>query len=98
MMIVRVASIGVSTARNRRRWNVPSAAWDEGIRLTDPLPAGVTDARRPAADWSWRATVLVEVSPQQVQVRPEWAAPEERTAAAVLPFPAGDLLRTDAPG
>jgi len=79
---------GTGLAVLARRW------W---CRLPDPLPAGVTDAHRPPADWPWRATVLVEVSPQQVQLRPEWAAPEERTARAVLPFPAGDLLRTTAP-
>ena len=79
---------GTGLAVLARRW------W---CRLPDPLPAGVTDAHRPSADWPWRPTVLVEVSRQQVQVRPEWAAPEERTARAVLPFPAGDLLRTTAP-
>jgi hypothetical protein len=80
---------GTGLAVLARRW------W---CRLPDPLPAGRTTADRPAADWLWRPTVLVEVSPTEVRVRPEHPAPEERTALAVLPFPAGDLLRTAAPG
>jgi hypothetical protein len=67
-----------------RRW------W---CRLPSPLPRGLTDAAVPAADWSWQPTVLVEVSPQRLRVRPEHPAPEELGAQAVLPFPAGALLR-----
>lgn len=62
-------------------------------RLPDPLPPGLTDAGEPAADWEWRPTVLVEVSPEQVRLRPEWPAREESSALALLPVPAGDLLR-----
>jgi len=71
-----------------RRW------W---CRMPDPLPAGRTDVASPAVDWPWRPAVLVEVSAQQVRLRPEWPAPEELTARAVLPVPAGELLRGSQP-
>ncbi|WP_138757647.1 hypothetical protein [Modestobacter altitudinis] len=79
---------GTGLAVLARRW------W---CRLPDPLPAGVTDAGRPDEDWAWRPTVPVEVFPTEVRVRPEHPAPEERSALAVLPFPAADLLRPTAP-
>ncbi|WP_369139772.1 hypothetical protein [Modestobacter versicolor] len=66
-------------------------------RLPSPLPRGLTDARDPAPDWPWQPTVLVEVSPTQLTLRPEWPAPGEAGALAVLPVPAGDLLRSEAP-
>jgi hypothetical protein len=71
-----------------RRW------W---CRLPDLLPDGLTDAGAPAAEWSWRPVVIVEVSPTACAVRPEWPAPEEMTGRAVLPTPVGDLLREDPP-
>jgi hypothetical protein len=71
-----------------RRW------W---CRLPSPLPRGVTDAREPAPGWSWQPTVLVEVSPHELRLRPEWPAPEEVGGLALLPVPAGDLLRSDPP-
>ena len=69
-----------------RRW------W---CRLPAVLPGGVTDAGAPAADWEWRAVVLVEASPTACTVRPEWPAPEELAGRAVLPTPVGDLLREE---
>jgi hypothetical protein len=71
-----------------RRW------W---CRLPSPLPGGVLAAGHPLPEWTWRPVVLVEVSPAACRVRPEWAAPDELTACAVLPVPAGDLLRADPP-
>ncbi|MBB3678472.1 hypothetical protein [Modestobacter versicolor] len=71
-----------------RRW------W---CRLPSPLPRGVTDARQPDDGWSWQPTLLVEVSPHELRVRPEWPAPEETGALAVLPVPAGRLLRSAPP-
>jgi hypothetical protein len=66
-------------------------------RLPDPLPRGLTDADKPAEDWSWRPTVLVDVSPHELRVRPEWPAAEETAALAVLPVPVGGLLRSSPP-
>ena len=74
---------GTGLALLARRW------W---CRLPAVLPPGVTDAGRPAADWDWRAVLLVEVGPHRVRVRPELPEPAEGTASAVLPVPAGDLL------
>lgn len=71
-----------------RRW------W---CRLPAPLPRGVTDAAQPPEDWNWQPVVLVEVSPTICTVRPEWPAPEEMDARAVLPTPVGDLLREQPP-
>jgi hypothetical protein len=71
-----------------RRW------W---CRLPAALPAGVLPAGDPPADWEWRPVVLVEVSPAECRVRPEFAAPEELTAQAALPVPVGGLLRASAP-
>jgi hypothetical protein len=65
--------------------------------LPDPLPPGLTDAGRPAEDWPWRPTALVEVSPHELQLRPEWPAAEETGALAVLPVPAGERLRSTPP-
>ena len=66
-------------------------------RLPGALPPGLTSAAAPADDWPWRATVLVEVSPREVRVRPEPPEPGERAAVGVLPVPAGDLLRSAPP-
>src|SRR3954447_7194660 len=74
---------GTGLALLARRW------W---CRLPDPLPAGLTDAGEPAADWEWRPVVLVEVSPTRCRLRPELPAPEELRAQATLPVPVGDLL------
>ncbi len=71
-----------------RRW------W---CRLPARLPRGITHAREPAADWEWRPVVLVEVSSTTCTVRPEWPAPEEMDARALLPTPVGDLLREQPP-
>ena len=71
-----------------RRW------W---CRLPDPLPAGRTAVAAPDEGWTWRPVVLVEVSAREVRLRPESPAPEEVTASAVLPVPAGELLRTAEP-
>jgi hypothetical protein len=71
-----------------RRW------W---CRLPDPLPRGVLDAGEPEPGWAWRAVVLVEVSPTECRVRPEWAAPDELSGQAVLPVPVAELLRADPP-
>ena len=71
-----------------RRW------W---CRLPEPLPRGLLTAHPPQAEWEWRPVVLVEVSSTGCRVRPEWPAPEEITARAVLPVPVGDLLRADPP-
>jgi hypothetical protein len=71
-----------------RRW------W---CRLPDPLPRGVLPAGDPLPEWNWRPVVLVEVSQAGCRVRPEMAAPEERTAQAALPVPVGDLLRAEPP-
>jgi hypothetical protein len=71
-----------------RRW------W---CRLPAALPDGVLPAGDPPADWEWRPVVLVEVSPTECRVRPEFGAPEELTAQAVLPVPVGGLLRASAP-
>jgi hypothetical protein len=84
---VLLAARGLS-ALDRRWW----------CRLPTVLPAGVLPAADPAADWGWRPVVLVEVSPASCRVRPEWAAPEELTAAAELPVPVGGLLRASAGG
>ena len=70
-----------------RRW------W---CRLPVPLIDG-TPADSPAADWEWSAVVLVEASPVECRVRPEWPAPEELTAQAVLPVPVAELLLADPP-
>jgi hypothetical protein len=69
-----------------RRW------W---CRLPEPLPRGVTDAGTPAGEWPWRPVLVVEVSPEAVRVRPEHPESEELTAQAMLPVPAGALLRSD---
>ena len=71
-----------------RRW------W---CRLPAQLPRGITHATEPAADWEWRPVVLVEVSSTTCTVRPEWPAPEEMDARAVLPTPVGNLLREQPP-
>jgi hypothetical protein len=71
-----------------RRW------W---CRLPAPLPPGALPAGEPADGWEWRPVVLVEVSSAECRVRPEWAAPGELTAQAVLPVPVGDLLRPHPP-
>jgi hypothetical protein len=72
-----------------RRW------W---CRLPATLVPGVLPAGEPPADWDWRPVVLVEVSPTECRLRPEWPAPEELTAQAVLPVPVRGLLRADPPG
>jgi hypothetical protein len=71
-----------------RRW------W---CRLPDLLPPGVLAAARPRPEWGWRAVVLVEVGPVECRLRPEWPAPRELTAQAVLPVPVGDLVRAEPP-
>ena len=71
-----------------RRW------W---CRLPATLAPGVLPAGEPVEGWEWRPVVLVEVSPTQCRVRPEWAAPGELTGQAALPVPVGDLLRTEPP-
>jgi len=71
-----------------RRW------W---CRLPATLAPGVLPAWEPPADWDWRPVVLVEVSSAECRLRPEWPAPEELTAQAVLPVPVRDLLRADRP-
>jgi hypothetical protein len=72
-----------------RRW------W---CRLPEVLPAGILPAGSPGPDWSWRNVVVVETSPTDCRVRPEWAEPAELRAQAVLPVPVGDLLLDDPPG
>jgi hypothetical protein len=64
--------------------------------LPDPLPAGEFDAVG-AGGTDWRPVVIIEVSADRTVVRPEWPAPEELTARAVLPTPVGDLLRSEMP-
>ena len=71
-----------------RRW------W---CRLPSPMPSGVLAAAPPGANWTWRAVVLVEVSPSGCTVRLEMAEPSELRARASLPVPVGDLLREHAP-
>jgi hypothetical protein len=71
-----------------RRW------W---CRLPATLAPGLLPAGEPSADWSWRPVVLVEVSPGRCRLRPEWPAPAEIGAQAVLPVPVRDLLRTTPP-
>jgi hypothetical protein len=71
-----------------RRW------W---CRLPAVLPSGILPAGEPAPDWEWRPVVLVEVSPVECRVRPEFAEPAELTAQAALPVPVGGLLRASAP-
>jgi hypothetical protein len=71
-----------------RRW------W---CRLPSPMPSGVLAAAEPGANWTWRAVVLVEVSPSGCTVRLEMAEPAELRARASLPVPVGDLLREHAP-
>jgi hypothetical protein len=41
--------------------------------------------------------VLVEVSPAECRLRPEWPEPRELTGQAVLPVPVGDLVRAEPP-
>ena len=82
---------GPATARLADR-GLALLATRRWCRLPDPLPRGVSDAAEPGTDWSWRAVVLVEVSPGAVHLRPEWPAPEELGARARLPVPVGDLL------
>jgi hypothetical protein len=72
-----------------RRW------W---CRLPPVLPRGLLDAGTPEPGWEWRSVVIVEAAPQACTVRPEWPAPEELAARAVLPTPVGDLLREHQPG
>jgi hypothetical protein len=67
-------------------------------RLPPVLPPGVLAAVPPQGTWAWRPVVLVEVSPTGARLRPEWPAPEERTAGAELPVPVGDHLRPAPPG
>ena len=83
---VLLATRGLS-ALDRRWW----------CRLPAVLHSGVLPAADPAADWEWRPVVLVEVSPAECRVRPEFAAPEELTGQAALPVPVGGLLRASAP-
>jgi hypothetical protein len=71
-----------------RRW------W---CRLPDLLPPGLLAAERPRPEWGWRAVVLIEVQPAECRLRPEWPAPRELTAQAVLPVPVGDLVRAEPP-
>src|SRR3954471_17345591 len=59
-----------------RRW------W---CRLPATLAPGLLPAGEPPADWRWRPVVLVEVSPGRCRLRPEWPAPAEIGAQAVLP-------------
>jgi hypothetical protein len=80
--------VGSGLALLARRW------W---CRLPNTMASRLTDAAAPGADWPWRPVVLVEVSPREVQVRPEWPAAEEGAAVAVLPVPAGELLRHTPP-
>jgi hypothetical protein len=67
-------------------------------RLPEPLPCGVLDGSSPAPGWDWCPVVVVEAAPDGVVVRPEWPAPGEAGARAVLPVPVGDLLRLEPPG
>jgi hypothetical protein len=71
-----------------RRW------W---CRLPATLPPGVLPAGEPSAEWVWRPVVLVEVSPVECRLRPEWPEPGELTAQAVLPVPVRSLLRSEPP-
>ena len=71
-----------------RRW------W---CRLPSPMPSGVLAAAEPGADWTWRAVVLVEVSPSGCTVRLEMAEPAELRARASLPVPVGGLLLEQPP-
>ena len=71
-----------------RRW------W---CRLPSPMPSGVLAAAEPGANWTWRAVVLVEVSPSGCTVRLEMAEPAELRARASLPVPVGGLLRETQP-
>jgi hypothetical protein len=66
-------------------------------RLPTPLPPGRLQADVPQPGWEWRPVVVVEVSPTECRVRPEWPAPEELTAQAVLPVPVAELLLADPP-
>lgn len=66
-------------------------------RLPRPLPSGLLDAEAPAADWTWRPVVIVEVDASRCRVRPALPFPEESTSLAELSVPAAAFLREEQP-
>ena len=71
-----------------RRW------W---CRLPAVLPPGLLRASTPDEDWAWRPVVVVEASPIECRIRPEWPAPVELGGQAVLPVPVDGTLRAEPP-
>jgi hypothetical protein len=70
-----------------RRW------W---CRLPQPIPVAGLDPADAQPDWEWRAVVIVEASPTNCVMRPEFAAPDERTRTVTLTVPVGELLVQEA--
>jgi hypothetical protein len=65
-------------------------------RLPAPLSTDL-DATRPAHTWEWRAVRLIEVRPDAVVLRLDYATVDEFMAVVSLPNPPGNLLRREQP-
>lgn len=63
------------------------------IDLPDPLPNRTLDLPPPGPGDVPRPVRLVEVGPHTLTLRPEFPAPDERSALVRLPVPPGDRLR-----
>jgi hypothetical protein len=51
-------------------------------RLPAALPRGLLTASSPSEDWPWRPAIVVEASPVECRIRPEWPDPEELAGQA----------------